>query len=179
MLRGLTVAGAIAVIMVLVVGAGTANAASARCADASKATKGGSPAAQRAVLCVLNAERAKRGLRGLRLSAQLTRAARAHSTDMVANAFFGHIGSTGRTPAARVQGTGYRSTCKVDETLAYGTAQFSSPRQLVGMMLASNSHRKSLLGRSFREVGIGLVAGVPEPGVSGSGSTLTLNFARR
>ncbi len=117
----------------------------------------------------------------LRASAELTQAASGHSTDMVARQYFAHESLDGATPKQRVLRTGYfagGAGGTVEEALACGWAQFSTPRALVNSLMRSASHQRILLSRSLRDVGIGLALGGPQPGFSG-GATLTLDLARR
>ncbi len=181
MSRGVTVATA----MVVLFGCwlGNASAASARdgCARA-----GAVPEAAEltqsfdALLCLMNAERARRGARALRVSAALSSVAVAHSTEMVVGNYFSHIGLDGRTARQRVLASGYfkGGSGQVDEALALGWRQRSTPRRLVRMLMGSRAHRSILLDRRNRDVGIGLVLGAPTLDLPG-GATLTLDFARR
>jgi uncharacterized protein YkwD len=135
-----------------------------------------------AVLCLVNQERARRGLRALRRSAELTQAAVDHSSDMVTRRYFAHASLEGETARERVLRTGYfrgSANGKVEEALAVGWAQLSTPRALVSNLMRSPSHQSILLSRRLRDVGIGLVLGAPQPQPGLSGATLTLTVARR
>lgn len=139
------------------------------------------PRAYNAVLCLINRERARRKLRPLRRSAQLNRAARKHSADMVSRQYFSHQSLDGRTAHQRVLRTGYfrgSSRGSVREALACGWAQLSTPQALVALIMRSRAHRSIMLSRSLRDIGIGLVIGGPQRG-PGGGATLTLKVARR
>ena len=165
MRRGFRVATALAVLFTwMFAAAGPAHAAKKRgCAGASAVPTVQTLAqANATVLCLVNAERKRRGLRALRSSAPLTQAAVGHSADMVARRFFDHVGLDGLTPRQRVARAGYRAGW-VEETLACGWAQLSTPRSLVTSMLRSPAHRTILLNRRLREVGVGLVVGGPQP----------------
>ena len=140
------------------------------------------PRAYNAVLCLVNQERARRGLRALRRSDQLTKAAVGHSSDMVSRQFFAHANLEGETARQRVLRTGYfRGSARgmVEEALAVGWAQLSTPRALVSNLMRSRSHKSILLNRRLRDVGIGLVLGVPQRLPGFAGATLTLDVARR
>ena len=180
MSRGVTLATAIVVLLGCWVGT-TGAAAQAGCARAAAATKSDTLAqSNEAILCLINHERTRRGLRAVRLSAPLSRAALAHSTDMVAHNYFAHESLDGRTARQRVLKTGYfkGGAGRVDEALALGWQERSSPRQLMRSLMNSQTHRRVLLGRLSRDVGIGLVLGAPTIDMPG-GATLTLDFARR
>lgn len=184
--RRFTIAAALAVLLLTGM-LGTATPASAAkkkartCANVTAVPQAKTlPRAYNAVLCLINRERARRKLRPLRRSAQLNRAARKHSADMVSRQYFSHQSLNGRTPHGRVLRTGYfrGSRGTVQEALACGWAQLSTPKALVALIMRSRSHRSILLSRRLRDIGIGLVLGGPQPG-PGRGATLTLKVARR
>ena len=185
MARRLSVATALAVLFTSIVGiASPASAAKKRqraCAGASTIPSSTTlPRAYDAVLCLVNRERAKRRLRALRRSAELTQAASDHSTDMVSRQYFDHTSLDGETVRQRVLRTGYfrGGGGTVEEVLAVGWAQLSTPRSLVALLMRSPSHKRILLNGGLRDVGIGLVLGAPQPGGDG-GATLTLIVGRR
>lgn len=137
--------------------------------------------ASAALVCVVNRERARRGRAPLGESGLLGSAAAGHSADMVARKFFSHTGSNGSSLRQRVARTGYtrgRSAAYVGEALAWAFGSYAAPAQIVSSFLASAEHRRTLLDRRFRDVGIGLVLGSPERGLPG-GATATLTFGRR
>jgi uncharacterized protein YkwD len=140
------------------------------------------PAASQAVLCLVNAERAQRGLPALRDSSLLDKAAGFHSTDMVRRKYFAHVAPNGLDPRRRVARTGYLRGCRspaIGETIAFGTAVYGSPVELVKSLMESAPHRAIILDRRFREIGVGLALGAPMDGFGDFGSTLALNFGRR
>jgi uncharacterized protein YkwD len=157
-------------------------AAKRRCVGASVAPKQTTlPRAYAAVLCLVNRERARRGVRALRESALLARAASDHSLDMVSQQYFDHEGMDGSTPRQRVLRTGYFRGAgggAVEEALACGWMQLSTPKALVANLMRSSTHRSILLDRRLRAVGVGLVLGGPDASMAG-GATLTLDFASR
>jgi len=188
MARRFTIATALAVLFTCMLGsAGPASAAAKK--KPLRACAGGVvipsattlPRAYEAILCLINQERARRRVSALRSSAELTRAAIDHSTDMIDQQYFDHESLDGTTPRQRVLRAGYfRGTAggMVEEALAAGWAQLSTPKALVASLMRSGTHRSILLSRSLRDIGIGLVLGAPQPGMAG-GATLTLDFARR
>lgn len=185
MARRLTVATALAVLFTSLAGvASPASAAKKKqraCAGASAIPSSTTlPRAYGAILCLVNRERAKRRLRALRRSTELAQAARSHSADMVRRQYFDHRSLDGATVRQRVLRTGYfrGGGGTVEEVLAVGWAQLSTPRSLVAMLMRSPSHRSILLNRRLRDAGIGLVLGAPQPGYAG-GATLTLDVGRR
>jgi uncharacterized protein YkwD len=150
----------------LAVAAAPASAASP-CASSARAT----------TLCLINAERSAHGVRPLRLDHRLTRAARRHSRDMVAHAYFSHESRSGAGFGARIARTGWmsgRSRWNVGENLAWGSGRRAGPRAIVAGWMRSAGHRHNLLQPRFRVIGIGIVAGAPTG--NGSGSTYTTDF---
>ena len=181
MTRGSRVAIALAVLFTCTFAAGPANAAKKKrsCAGAFALPTAATLAQSNAtILCLINAERAARRTRKLRASAPLTSAAVGHSTDMVASKFFAHESLDGQTPRQRVARAGYAAAGSVEEALAAGWAQLSTPQSLVAALMRSAMHRSILLDRRMRYIGVGLVLGGPQPGAAG-GATLTLDVARR
>jgi Cysteine-rich secretory protein family len=137
-------------------------------------------AARGVVLCSVNAERAARGLRTVVPEAHLQRAAQAQGVDMVARRFFEHTSPDGRTLTVRVRAAGYlqRTTSwSIGEALGWAPQSIATAAELTRAWIESAPHRAILLG-GYREVGIGIVAGVPDP--SGEpGATAVLDFGRR
>lgn len=112
-------------------------------------------------LRLINQERAKRSLPLLSLNAKLTAAARAHSADMGERQYFAHTSPSGRTFRERIVKSsytldGYRAW-RLGENLAWGAGLSAYPSEMVRRWMASARHRKVLLTRAFRAVGIGAV----------------------
>jgi uncharacterized protein YkwD len=161
-------------------GAGEASAAACekRSAEPNEVTR---PAIARSTLCLLNAERRAHGLARLRPSRPLSRAATEHSRDMVARRYFAHTAPGGPAFIDRIRHSGYlRSAHRwlVGENLAWGTRGKSSAAAIVRAWMHSPRHRKAILTRSYRDVGIGIVPGIPYPGAAG-GATYTADFGVR
>jgi uncharacterized protein YkwD len=180
--RGSAIAGAIALLVCCTLGSGTAFAAESGCAQAAAmADTTTLRQASHSVLCLVNGERARRGLAPLRASRLLDRTARAHSRDMVARKYFSHVTPNGVNARQRIARSGYlykRSGCKVGETIAWGSERQGTPAELVRLFMTSTGHRRALLDRGYRDIGVGLALGAPISGV-GDGATLTLDFGRR
>ena len=124
--------------------------------------------------------RAANGLPLLRESARLRRAAVAHSADMVAHAYFAHNALSGATLTDRLRRVGYvRNSVRwtIGENLAWGSGSLSTPGAVMRAWLGSAGHRANLLRRSFRELGIGVAAGMPSN--PASGATYTADFGVR
>ena len=101
------------------------------------------------LLEAVNQARASYGLRPLRLDAKLTRAARAHSNDMIAHQYFAH-----GPFARRLQAFGAQLRFS-GENLAWGKGSRARAGVIVQEWLASPEHRANLLRPSFTRIGIG------------------------
>jgi uncharacterized protein YkwD len=134
-----------------------------------------------AFLCLLANERRSRGLPALRERGALTRSASAHALDMLQNRFFGHKSTAGETLGGRVRAAGYLVGARhwaVGEALHWGSGERSSPRAALKEMLASPAHRKIVLSRRLRDIGVAAVTYT----LAGSGkaaATYVVNMGRR
>jgi uncharacterized protein YkwD len=158
----------------------TAQGADTRCSGAEVAPD---PARERealqAALCLINAERRDRALVPLDLDARLAVAAQRHSADMVARAYFSHVSPGGGTLVDRLRRADYAGRCawRAGETLAWGSGTMRTPASRVRAWMDSPRHREVLLDAAYRDVGIGIVKGLP--GRTGDGFTYTSEFGRR
>lgn len=188
MSRRTAIAIAIAVLVVCTPG-GSAAAATSRsavgaCADAGLVAHDDATRqrAVEAVRCIVNVARATRGLRALRASAQLRSAAEGHSQDMVVSKFVSHTSANGESMRKRIRRAGYVPRSRLlatGETLAWGSGILASPAQLVVSLMASPQHRRTILDRRFRDIGVGIVLGAPMAGTVSRPATVTVNFGRR
>ena len=105
-----------------------------------------------------NQARAERGLRKLCVSATLTKAARAHSREMIARDYFAHNSRNGETPAARLRRFGYDWRA-YGENVAWGSGPNASPGSRFGTWMKSAGHRTNILNNRFREIGVGTATG--------------------
>ena len=115
-----------------------------------------------AVACLVNAHRAVHGRRPLRTQARLTDAAVRHSRDMVRRGYFGHVTPTGVAAADRIHRAGYfhaGDDWVIGEDLAWGTGSYASPSAIVKLWMNSPPHRRVLLAKNLRYVGIGRATG--------------------
>jgi hypothetical protein len=171
---------ALAVVLLLALAPAVATAA--ECPHGSDLLTALSPLDRRAaLLCAIDAERAASGLALVRESAQLTRAAQGHADDMVARHFFEHVTPGGSTLGDRVRATGYidgRRDWQLGEAIAWAQQPLDTAASLVRAWLASPAHRAILLDRLFREVGIGVTAGLTD-GSAVPGATAVLDFGLR
>lgn len=132
-------------------------------------------------MCLVNRARRAHRRRPLRRSKPLARAAARHSLEMVGGGYFSHIGISGDVRRRAIR-SGYvrgRSDGLLGETLSWGAGLGATPARLVSALMSSRPHRRTLLSRRYREVGIGFVLGAPATNVGASAATLTLAFGRR
>jgi uncharacterized protein YkwD len=179
---------ATALLAVLAIGFGPTASVSAHsrshgCAGAAAAPKSITPrAAQRAVKCLLNKQRAKRGLRKLHSSRDLKKAAHEHSAYMRRHNCFDHQCPGESSIDGRLRHSGYLKSglhrWLYGENIAYGTAQYASPRSMVKAWMASSEHRANILNPSFRDLGVGIVWGLPGKR-HGGGGIYTTDFGFR
>ena len=125
------------------------------------------PDLARSLLAEVNRTRRSYGLRPLAYSAQLAAAATEHSKALAAAGMFTHNWpTTGRLFASWIRGfypaRGYR-TWSAGENLLWSSPGFT-PANAVHQWLDSPAHRRILLTRSWRELGIGVVSAVRAPG---------------
>jgi uncharacterized protein YkwD len=109
-------------------------------------------ALEKAVFDQTNAERASQGCAALRLDAALVTAARGHSTDMARNSFFGHTGSDGNDPGARMSAAGYDPSGGWAENIARGQPTATA---VMSAWLGSPEHRANILNCGMRAIGVG------------------------
>jgi uncharacterized protein YkwD len=128
-------------------------AASAPAASAA----GGSPRldrAERGLIRAINHRRAAAGLGRVHAARRLNRAADYHSSEMAYGNYFAHTSRDGRTMERRVRS--FTSSRAVGETLAMlgGRCPRHIGSRLVGMWMASSSHRAILMSSRFSRVGV-------------------------
>jgi uncharacterized protein YkwD len=133
-----------------------------------------------AILCLHNQIRGEHGLPRLRENKRLRKAALGHSRNMVAKKFFEHTTPSGATMVDRILKARYVREDEgwmLGENLAWGTGSYATPRGAVQAWMQSPGHRANILKRGYREVGIGLVLGVPVS--DAAGATYTVDFGVR
>ncbi|MBW8738683.1 MAG: TerD family protein [Streptomyces turgidiscabies] len=107
------------------------------------------------VIHLTNRERVRAGLPSLAPDSPLTRAAQAHSTDMVVRAFYSHTGPDGSRPWDRAAAAG-SARRTIGENIACGQR---SPAEVVEGWMNSPGHRANILKREFTHIGIGFAGG--------------------
>jgi uncharacterized protein YkwD len=130
---------------------------------------------EQSILAEINDLRRAHGLPALRASSPLARAADGHSRAMASAGFFSHDSQDGTVFWRRIART-YTSKgypyWSVGENLLYSTAELQGS-QAVRMWLNSPPHKKVLLSRLWREVGISAVRASSAPGDFG-GNDVTI-----
>ena len=107
------------------------------------------------IFSAINRARAQQGLAPLTYNASLARAAQSHANDMVAKGYFSHTSQSGTTATQRVKSTGY-ATCLTAEN---NSKSYPSAAAAFEGWMNSTSHRKNILNKSIREVGVGHASG--------------------
>ncbi|WP_416478799.1 CAP domain-containing protein [Streptomyces sp. LKA04] len=107
------------------------------------------------VVRLTNRERAGAGLRQLAADTALTRAAQAHSADMVARDFYAHTDPDGGKPWDRAAAAG-AARRTVGENIACGQR---SAADVVKGWMNSPGHRANILKAEFTHIGVGLAGG--------------------
>ena len=163
--RALAVAGAVALACAAAAAASNGDAGRTLTAVASLEAE---------IVTEVNAVRRAHGLRPLRASAGLRTAAQRHTAAMATRGVFAHELPGGPRFAARLR-RHYRPLGRgwsVAENLAVMWPTLTA-REAVQMWLASPSHRRNLLARRWREIGVAAVYATAAPGDFG-GDDVTL-----
>lgn len=168
---------------IALVPAGPASAAA--CANATLVPDGSNIVQVRAATrCLINRERARFGRRPLAASAALNVPAQSHSRQMVEESFFDHVSPAGSSVVTRVKRlSNYinKRTARyaVGENLAWGSGDLATPAEIVKSWMHSPGHRRNILERRYRDIGIGVVSGAPQDVRGGRAGTYTTVFGQR
>ena len=167
-----------AITILLATGIAAARAAGAtRCRGSPLAPASAPRAAQAAVVCEINHERRARGLRPVGAHPRLTEMARRYARSMVRIGFFSHTSPGGLTLLERLRAAGYGGRrIAAGEALAWAQGRLATPHAIVGAWMHSPPHRAVLLGRVYRDVGIGVALGDPYGRARRSSATYTADF---
>ena len=136
---------------------------------------------KRATLCLLNRKRAAHDKRKLRHNRRLGRAALKHARDMVERDYFSHTAPGGVSFVDRIMRADYVKPGEgwtLGENLAWGSYQLATPRSIVRSWMQSPGHRANILNGRFREIGIGVVRGAPQPSTEDA-ATYATSFGTR
>lgn len=105
------------------------------------------------VVRLTNAQRTAHGCPALKIDDRLVKAARAHSTDMIAEQYFSHTGSDGSNFVAREVAAGYPRRSASAENIAWG---YRTPKDVVDGWMNSPGHRANILNCGSVAVGVGV-----------------------
>jgi uncharacterized protein YkwD len=139
-------------------------------------------AAAGATLCVINQLRATHRLGPLRMNSVLRSIAASQSQDMRTGRYFGDDSLSGLTPMQRIAASAYARGSRrlsVSQNIAWGIASASTPAAIVKAWMESAPHRAILLAPLYRDVGVGISLGAPQPTAAGHGAIYTLDLATR
>jgi uncharacterized protein YkwD len=131
----------------------------------------------------INDLRVTNGLAPLRPSAALTRAAAAHTQDMLRAGYFAHVSRDGSPFWKRVRryypAKGFRGW-SVGENLVWGSPSLTSDETLQAW-LESPEHRANLLNPRWREIGLAAAHADSAPGMFGAheATVVTADFGTR
>ena len=106
-----------------------------------------------ALLRAVNATRVQHGLAPLRIDGSLTHAARYYSRRLLAIDRLEHGDFAGRLRGFDVRGA------VLAENLAWGTGSYARAEAIVRAWLNSPPHRRNLLGKAFKRIGLGAARG--------------------
>jgi uncharacterized protein YkwD len=161
---------------------GPAMAQAADCPGASKGPRQlGAKRASRLVVCVVNRQRRAKGRKPLERRRGLTKAARRHTERMQAANCFAHTCPGEPQLQGRLERTGYLPCgCRWEagENIGWGKKRKGSPRRIVRAWMKSKPHKRNLLRRSYRHIGVGTRWGSPFTSRARAG-TYTLNLGRK
>jgi uncharacterized protein YkwD len=153
MRRGVAIAAAVSVLAASGVAASASPAVPKQRGDQASAIT----VLEAAVVARINEVRRARGLRGLRTNRHLAAAADFHSRDMGRRGYFKHASADGTAFWRRIQrfyrSRGFRSW-SVGENLLWGSDRYGAAFA-VRQWMRSPPHRKNILSRAWREIGVG------------------------
>ena len=135
--------------------------------------------AEKAVIRLVNEERRVRGLKPLVFTVSLTRAARAHSRQQARRGVLTHRSANGDGVAPRLIRHGYKRRgyryWSVGETVARASSGsiLATPAGAVYLWMTSAAHRRVILKREGRNVGVGIARS------AGGQRYFTLDVGRR
>ncbi|MEA2601997.1 MAG: hypothetical protein QOF89_2989 [Acidobacteriota bacterium] len=107
------------------------------------------------MLAAVNAERRKAGVPPLTANSRLDQAAQRHAGDMLARGYFAHESPEGKTVRERAKEAGFDWRA-IGENIAEGQ---TSVAEVMDTWMHSPGHRRNILDRDFKELGVGLALG--------------------
>jgi uncharacterized protein YkwD len=178
-LLGVTLVSAaiIGVLMLMPQEAGASLASVSKCGGGSIEVN----ANEKRVLQLHNKIREDRGLKALCVQPQLTKAARAHSQEMLDKDYLSHDSFNGESVKQRLHRFGYTfggySYYLYGENIAGGCGSYGSPTSIFDWWMHSTDHRANILNPKYREVGIGVRTGAFKD--CAQATTYTVDFGTR
>jgi uncharacterized protein YkwD len=116
--------------------------------------------AQQYLLLQINRERTHAGQKKVRLDALAGQAAKQHADEMLAGGYFSHWNAAGIKPTRRYNLLGGYDA--VGENIYYASNHKGGLQDLldgaIATLMASEGHRKTLLGANYTHVGLGLAS---------------------
>jgi uncharacterized protein YkwD len=169
-----------AALAALAIPAAASASAATPCKGANIAPTAKNAAAVRhATLCLLNRQRVRHGLHRLHAQRPLGSAATKYARLMVKKGFFAHVSPGGSTMVQRIERTSYLRGAHgwwLGENLAWGSGASATPAKIVDAWMHSAGHRRNILDRRFRHIGIGVALGAP---AHGAGATYATEFGAK
>jgi len=137
-----------------------------------------------ATRCLINKERARFGRKRLAASAPLNIPAQSFAQQMVKGGFFDHVGPAGTSVLLRVKRQSNYINKRtpryaVGENIAWGSEELATPFETVKSWMQSPGHRRNILDRRYRDIGIGIAVGAPEEVDGASAATYSTVFGHR
>ena len=160
-------------------------AAAEQCPDAAlRPTPSNLARVEAAMVCVLNVERKHAGRHPLDRARRLDRSAGRHTRDMVDEGYFSHQRDGGPTLLQRITKVDYFDGARsglYGENLGYAPPENAGARRMTDAFSVSDHHRRTMLYRRFRDVGIGTAYVDPDPAFypDWPAVVFTLDFGRR
>ena len=135
--------------------------------ESSAGLLAGDPSVESSIAIAVNEARAEVGLPPLALSSRLARAAREHARSMGRLGYFSHSSASGSNSVRRISSfypVQDRRRWAVGEVILWQPGELA-PDEALRRWLTSSSHRQTLLGDRWRDVGVGAVHVRSAPGV--------------
>jgi uncharacterized protein YkwD len=159
-------AGVVTALVALAAASGFAVGDSPAAPPAQAGATSGVAELEAAIVSRINSVRQARGLAPLRTNRRLAAAADFHSRDMGRRGYFQHASADGTPFWRRIRrfysARGFRSWT-VGENLLWATDRFGA-RLAVREWMKSRPHRRNILSRAWREIGIGAAYFASAPG---------------
>jgi uncharacterized protein YkwD len=110
---------------------------------------------RRQILAAVNERRRRAGVPPVKANADLDEAAQRHARDMLARNYFAHESPSGTTVRERAKTAGYQWRT-IGENIAEGQL---SVAEVMDTWMNSPGHRRNILDKDFKELGVGLAMG--------------------